>query len=317
MEFQLNKQTEFPIYQQLKEQIKYFLLSGELQPGTKLPPPKDLAGYLRINKNTVIVAYKELEKEGVIVTKHGQGTYVAENLPPDPGLERKQALLGVAREALAKARDLGFGAEELFTVVFSQTVLGLGTGRATRVLFVECNWPDVNFYVGEITRETEAQVEGCLLGDLEARMDDKAAPEVDLVVTTFFHVEDVKAICEPLDKKVIAIMVAPEMAILMQIGQMAPGTRVGFVCGSQSSVESIRGSLGSGGIRHIEYECVSFDDREALAKMLARADVVAGCRSVAAEVRKLVPPSVPVLEFGNVLERGSTALLKQYLGERG
>ncbi len=316
MDFQLNKQTEFPIYQQLKEQIKYFLLNGDLQPGTKLPPPKDLAGYLRINKNTVIVAYKELEKEGVIVTKHGQGTYVAENLPPDPGLERKQALIAVAREALAKARGLGFGAEELFTVVFSQTVLGLGAGRSMRALFVECNQPDVDFYVREIARETEAQVEGCLLGDLEARMDDRAAPAVDLVVTTFFHVEDVKAICEPLDKKVIAIMVAPEMAILMQVGEMAPGTRVGFVCGSESSVEAMRGSLGASGIRHIAYECVSFADSEALAAMLARVDIVAGCRSVVAEVRKLVSPGVTVLEFGNVLERGSAGLLVKYLGER-
>ncbi len=317
MEFQLNRQTEFPIYQQLKEQIRYFLLNGDLQPGTQLPPPKDLAGYLRINKNTVIVAYKELEKEGVIVTKHGQGTYVSDKLPPDPGFERRQALIELAREALGRARELGFGAEDLFTVVFSQTVLGLGPDRAQRVLFVECNMPDVDFYVRELVKEIHVPVEGCLLGELADRMDDKAAPGVDLVVTTFFHVEDVKAICEPLAKKVVAIMVAPEMATLMQVSQLAPGTKAGFVCGSQGSVEMLRGSLGGAGIRHIDYECVSFGDRQAVEELLARVDVVGGCRSVVDEIRPLVPEGVKVMVFGNVLEKGSVELLKKFLTARG
>jgi GntR family transcriptional regulator len=316
MEFQLNKKTEFPIYQQLKEQIKYFLLNGDLQPGTKLPPPKDLAGYLRINKNTVIVAYKELEKEGVIVTKHGQGTYVADDLPADPGLKRKQALIELAREALDRARELGFGAEDLFTVVFSQTVLGLSPARATRVLFVECNPPDVNFYVKSLEKEIMVTVEGCLLSNLADRMDDQAAPAVDVVVTTFFHVEDVKAICEPLDKKVIAIMPAPEMSALMQVAQLPPGTKVGFICGTEASTEAMSGSLGAAGLGHIDYECITYTDNAAVAKMLSEVKVIAGCRSVVEDVRRLVPPGVEVMEFGNVLERGGVELLRKFLAER-
>lgn len=317
MEFQINKRTEFPIYQQLKEQIRYFLLNGDLGPGRRLPPPKDLAGYLRINKNTVIVAYKELEKEGLIVTRHGQGTYVSENLPPDPGFKRRQALIELAREALDRTRALGFSAEDLFTVVFGQTVLGLGPDKATRVLFVECNESDVGFYVAELEREVGVAVEGCLVAELADRMDDRTLPEVDLVVTTFFHVEDVKAICEPLDKKVIAIVAAPEMSILMEVGQLAPGTKVGFVKGIGADSESMAGSLGAAGIRHIDYESVSFSDRPALEKMLARVDVVASCRTVADEVGKLAPPGVRVMPYGNILEKGSIDLLKRYLVNRG
>lgn len=316
MDFQINKKTEFPIYQQLKEQIRYFLLNGDLGPGTRLPPPKDLAAYLRINKNTVIVAYKELEKEGLIVTRHGQGTYVSETLPPDPGFKRRQALIELAREALARTRELGFSAEDLFTVVFGQTVLGLGPDKATRVLFVECNEPDVSFYVGVLEREVGIPVEGCLLADLTDRMDDRTAPEVDVVVTTFFHVEDVKAICEPLDKKVIAIVAAPEMAVLMEVGQLAPGTKVGFVVGIGGNPEAMTGSLGAAGIRHINFESVSYTDRPAMEKMLARVDVVASCRTVVEEVRKLAPPGLRVMEFGNALEKGGIDLLKNYLVRR-
>lgn len=316
MDFQINKKTEFPIYQQLKEQIRYFLLNGDLGPGTRLPPPKDLAGYLRINKNTVIVAYKELEKEGLIVTKHGQGTYVAENLPFDPGFKRRQALIELAREALARTRELGFSAEDLFTVVFGQTVLGLGPEKSPRVLFVECNQSDVDFYAGELERELGVAVEGCLVTDLADRMDDGGLPDVDLVVTTFFHVEDVKAICEPLDKKVIAIVAAPEISVLTEVGQLAPGTKVGFVKGIGADPESMSGSLGAAGIRHIEYESVSFSERQALDELLSRVDVVACCRTVVDEVRKLAPPGVRVMPFGNVLEKGGIDLLRNYLGRR-
>jgi len=111
-------------------------------------------------------------------------------------------------------------------------------------------------------------------------------------------------------------MAAPEMSVLIQVGQLPPGTKVGFVCGTEGSTESMCGSLGAAGIRHIDYECISFTDREALKKMLAKVDVVAGCRSVVDEVRQIVPEGVTVMEFGNVLEKGGVELLQKFLVER-
>lgn len=316
VDFHINKKTEFPIYQQLKEQIKYFLLNGDLQEGTRLPPPKDLAGYLRINKNTVIVAYKELEKEGLIVTRHGQGTYVSKNILPVPGDERRQALMDLAREALDRTRELGFSAEDLFTVVFGQTVLGFGPGQTVRALFVECNVLDVNFYIHELRKEIQIPVDGCVLSELADRLEDDDAPAVDIVVTTFFHIEDVKAMCEPLDKKVFAIMAAPELSILMQVGQMPPGTRVGFVCATQGGADSMRGSLGAAGIRHIKFQCVSINDTQGFEDMVRNVDVVVSCRSVIDQVQTVVPKGMTVMEFGNVLEKGGIRMLREYLAER-
>lgn len=313
MEFQINKATEFPIYQQLKEHIKYFLLSGVLKPGTRLPPPKDLAGYLRINKNTVIVAYKELEKEGLIITRHGQGTYVSEDLPPAPGIDRRKALIELAREALERARELGFTAEDLFTVVFGQTVLGIGPGRTNRALFVECNGPDINYYVDKLQNEIGITVEGCLLPALAERLEESDAPAVDFVVTTFFHIEDVKAICEPLDKKVFAVMAAPELSMLMQVGQLAANTRVGFVCATEEGTRSMCKSLEAAGINHIEYECISFEDKRAFEELLAKVEMVVGCRSIIDQVRASVPEDITVLGLDHVLEKGGVNLLKEYL----
>jgi DNA-binding transcriptional regulator YhcF (GntR family) len=316
MKFQINKKTEFPIYQQLKEQIKYFLLNGDLQPGTRLPSPKDLAGYLRINKNTVIVAYKELEKEGLIVTRHGQGTYASDQTPTVPGEKRKQALIDLAREALDRARELGFSAEDLFTIVFGQTVLGLGRSCDVRALFVECSLPDLHYYVQDLQEEIQISVEGCLLSKLAERMEEEHAAPIDIIITTFFHVEDVKAICEPLEKEVFAIMVAPELSILMQIGQFQPGTRVGFVCASEEGARTMRGSLEVAGIRHVTLQCAGFNDTQGFKDMLGNVDVIVSGRAVIDQVRTAVPEGMAVLEYGNILEKGGINMLKGLLAKQ-
>ncbi|TLM97867.1 GntR family transcriptional regulator, partial [bacterium] len=280
MEFQVNKSSEFPIYQQLKEQIKYFLLSGVLQPGTRVPPPKDLASYLQINRNTVIAAYKELEKEGLLMTRHGQGTYISEKLPPLPDEERKQALINLVRDTLERTVELGFSTEDLFTVVFNQAVLGIGSPRRKelRTLLVECNRPDLEYFQQEMQKELGIRVDGCLLAELPDKVQDEAVTAADFVVTTFFHLEDVKAILEPLGKEVMAIMAAPHLHTFMRIAQLPPGTRVGIVCGSKDGSLNMKKALESAGIENVKLANAGLDDRETLQEMLNRVDVVVASR---------------------------------------
>lgn len=66
-----------PIYEQIKEQIKNKIISGELKPGELLPSIRNLAKDLRISVITVKNAYEELEKEGYVETIPSKGTYVA------------------------------------------------------------------------------------------------------------------------------------------------------------------------------------------------------------------------------------------------
>lgn len=318
MEFRLNKSSEFPIYQQLKEQIKYFLLSGLLQPGTRVPPPKDLALYLQINRNTVIAAYKELEKEGLLVTRHGQGTYVSEELPPLPDEERKQALIALVQEALGRAVQLGFTAEDLFTVVFNQTVLGIDSpGKMEfRALLVECNLPDLQHFQQELEKELEIRVDGCLLSELPEKVQEEFVTSADLVVTTFFHVEDVKAILEPLGKEVIAVMAAPHLHTFIRIGQLPPGTRVGLICAKEEGACYMRQALEAAGIQHISLEHAGLDNQDSLNKMLERVDWAVVSRVANQSLRAIAPPTVQVMEYFSVLDQAGLQLLKQILEKK-
>ena len=68
-----------PIYAQIVEQISQAIAKGRLAPGEKLPPVRKLAEDLVVNPNTVAKAFQQLEQRGLVVTRIGSGTFVAES----------------------------------------------------------------------------------------------------------------------------------------------------------------------------------------------------------------------------------------------
>src|SRR5512147_2328678 len=80
MRIPLDRQSETPLYQQIKDYLRQGILSGSLAPDTRLPASRQLAQDLGVNRITVENAYAELEAEGLILSRLGSGTYV---LAPD------------------------------------------------------------------------------------------------------------------------------------------------------------------------------------------------------------------------------------------
>ena len=76
--FSLNPKSGVPIYRQIQDQIRFGITSGRLRAGEQLPTVRALAVDLAVNPNTVIKAYTELERQGVLTTEQGSGTFVAQ-----------------------------------------------------------------------------------------------------------------------------------------------------------------------------------------------------------------------------------------------
>jgi GntR family transcriptional regulator len=102
-----------PIYVQLKEGLKLLIIKGVYPKDSQLPTVRQLAVDLRINSNTVARSYTELEREGIISTQQGRGTFVC-GLPKE--LEddvRSQQLDGMLERLLSDAFTMGYGAGEV------------------------------------------------------------------------------------------------------------------------------------------------------------------------------------------------------------
>lgn len=92
------------LYEQLIDNIRKLILSGEITAGDKLPSVRALAKELCINPNTIQKAYNELERQGVILTLPGRGSVVlAEtgDLRKEQLVITEDALTGIAREAVS------------------------------------------------------------------------------------------------------------------------------------------------------------------------------------------------------------------------
>src|SRR5687767_10517515 len=101
-----------PLYLQIMEEVRRAIVVGTLRAEDPLPSVRELAGELVVNPRTVSQAYQELEREGVIYVRRGQGTFVSSTFKRSAG-ERRSLALAVAKRALLDARRNGLTAEEL------------------------------------------------------------------------------------------------------------------------------------------------------------------------------------------------------------
>ena len=96
-----------PPYEQLRKQFTDLIASGVLAPGDRVPPLRQLARDLGLAVGTVARTYRELEAEGLLVSRRGGGTRVAGNLPRLSSDERRRRLNELAVSYLQHARQLG------------------------------------------------------------------------------------------------------------------------------------------------------------------------------------------------------------------
>jgi GntR family transcriptional regulator len=116
IEFHLDTRSGVPTYLQLVQQVKQAVRLGILRPGDQLPTVKDVVGSLAINPNTVLKAYRELDHEGLVEGKRGQGTFVSSELPSLPPDETK-SLRSALQRWLERARAAGLDDESIADLI--------------------------------------------------------------------------------------------------------------------------------------------------------------------------------------------------------
>ena len=109
----INNSSMVPIYEQIIDQIKSAIIRGELQPDTVLPSVRSLSKELKISALTVKKAYDNLEAEGMTVTVHGKGTYVAASNIQLMEEERRKEVEADLEAAIQKGRRCGMKEEEI------------------------------------------------------------------------------------------------------------------------------------------------------------------------------------------------------------
>lgn len=110
----LDPRNKDPIYQQVVDQIRQLVTTGQLPAWAQLPTVRQLAVELRVNPNTIARAYTQLAEEGIISTQQGRGTYVLDQLPPaDQRKQRRDRLLAQVDRFLTELEQFGYTPDEI------------------------------------------------------------------------------------------------------------------------------------------------------------------------------------------------------------
>ena len=100
-----------PIYVQIMDEVRRAIIVGNVTTDDPLPSVRQLAAELRINPNTVSQAYRELERDGVVEVRRGQGTYIIR--APATAADRRALARDVASRAVRDAHRNGLDVSEL------------------------------------------------------------------------------------------------------------------------------------------------------------------------------------------------------------
>ncbi|MBA2442026.1 MAG: GntR family transcriptional regulator [Rubrobacter sp.] len=308
----MNAKSHVPVHVQLESQLRHLILSGDLAVGSRLPSIRMLAGYLRVNRNTVARVVTELERQGYVETRRGSGAYVVE--PPVRKEEvRRQRLL---ERVMRQASEEGVSVEDLGYELLARA--GAPEPVRARIAFVECGTSQVERFSAELEAQLPVEVEGLLLADLPGRVSGGAAGgEVPwrLAATTFFHVHEVEAVMEPLGIETVALLAEANLESLQRLAELPGGTVVGVVGNSETCTVNLLRSLEGAGLDHLDFfEVRDADRREEVEALAGRAEVLVCTSPVARMLPGLgVRGDLEVIVEDRTLDRGGVEMLGRML----
>ncbi len=109
----IDPRSPTPLYDQIASRLRLAIASGELHAGEGLPSVRQLAARLRVNPATIVQAYRELESEGFVQTRHGAGTFVNQVEPAQRTQKQGDEARRLVRELITAAARLGISSTDL------------------------------------------------------------------------------------------------------------------------------------------------------------------------------------------------------------
>jgi GntR family transcriptional regulator len=157
--FAIDPGDELPVGLQLTWRLRALISTGQLAKGERLPSFRQLAGWAGVNLNTVRAVYEGLEADGLVVSRQGQGTFVAVGVEAAPELEE------IAAEALRRADEAGLSPRDLAIVAMACVSMPGDVGGEVPVATPDLPDPGGESEAIEVRQELRRQI-----GRLEAEL---------------------------------------------------------------------------------------------------------------------------------------------------
>jgi DNA-binding transcriptional regulator YhcF (GntR family) len=305
MDLRVNSKSHVPVHVQLEGQIKHLILTGNFEVGSRLPSIRAMAGFLRVNRNTVARVFSDLEREGYVESRRGSGVYVLE--PPVEADEEKCREVVERVVDLAAARDVPV--EDLAYALLARA--GTTPRQKVRILFVECTPAELDQFSDELEEQLPVEVERVLIGDLEERLSGLEEAPWRLAVTTFFHVHEVQELVGPFGLETVALLAEATLESLQRLMDLPPQTPVGVVGWGSTCMDNLSRSIEGAGLDHLDLVQVNVDaGRGEALSTIGEVEAVVCSTKTAGKLREIgVPESLEIIEEDRILDQGGIEML--------
>ncbi|KPJ89655.1 MAG: hypothetical protein AMS17_00915 [Spirochaetes bacterium DG_61] len=311
MERYRNVKQERPYYLQLKNFLKTRIQSGEIK-DKKLPPIRQLAKEFDVSINTVLRAYGELGKEGIVAGSVGRGTFLTINPQELKNHNRQVLLKKIIEHAAQEALSLEFSLEEFEKAVGEYIDEKLQMMEKIKLVFVECNIEQLTYFTDHLDLDPHIQRVPVLLEDLKTHNGEiigKAA-QSDIFVTSFYHLEEVQKCLGHLGKPIIGINIEPEVSTLIKIARIPYESTVGIVTTSPQFRKEIREVLKRLELNFREIHETNAHSKEAIRELVRVCDALLVSPKQKKCVTECARDGTKIIEFVFTPDRTSINNLK-------
>lgn len=306
------KAQKIPLYLQVKQYIKSNIDENKWPVGYKLPTERELAKTLEVSRKTVSLAYKELEKEGVITSHQGRGTFVINNCPLQKSSELGNInIIEKLDYFIRESIKAGIEPEEFLDLCKKRVYRYIQEYKKIKIVFIECNQEQLDYFCKELELGAGVATTPILLQDFKKNIKDikKKIQYHDFIVTTFFHIEEVKNLINDDKVEILPLALNPKLESIIKIARINKNSRVGLLTISQNFAEKVKNAIYDIGLDFDNIHSEIFADSGMIKKFVESSDVVI----VSPGRKKDVLPfkdEKDIIEFIFVPDMGSINLLK-------
>jgi GntR family transcriptional regulator len=295
---QLKKRQGSPLYMQIKDLLKERISSGEIRE-KRLPPVRRIAKNLGVNPNTVLRAYNELGKEGIVNGAVGKGTFIITNPADLKNESRKELLIKTIEHSLEEALSLEFSIEEYEKTVSDYIKVKREQMQEMRLVFIECNIEQLTYFTEHLEIDPQIQRSPILLDDIRQKKKEvmNNVRNADIIVTSFYHLDEVRKTFSYVKKPIVGINLGPEVRTLIEIAKISPESTVGIVTSSQQCRKEITEILENTNIHFDTLLQTNSSDPYEIDNLVKRCSAVLVSPHQKELVQKQVQPETKVIEF--------------------
>jgi GntR family transcriptional regulator len=316
IEMKLDRKAGTPYYVQLKNILKNRIQNGDLKDG-RIPPIRQLAQEFGVSINTALRAYEGLRREGLAAGTVGRGTFVI-TTPEEQQRHNRQILLRrVIEHTLEEALTLEYTIEEFYEAVGDLVQEKRELMQNLRLAFIECNIEQLLYFTDHLELDPRIHRIPVLLDDVKGG-DAKtleALAASDIIVTSFYHVNEVRERLSHLGAPIVGISLEPEINTIIRIAKIPEESTVGIVTTSEDFRSIIRQILTSLGLRFARILETTSRDDEAVREVVSQCDALLVSPQRRQQVTEMARTGVEVIEFVFTPDRTSVNNLKVALIE--